>query len=162
MYHKETLKECHQKKQLVYEKAGSTSQNSTVEYDKSVYHKDRFVFQSRLLSEDQVDHINQKVKLRIPSTIANISSLIPSIYFSQKCIITASIERKSKELCKKKNGSVLYGTLFEDMNNFSIEAIWNELKVLSRVKNHNCYSIDPGVDNDIQSESSILYEGIVS
>lgn len=104
------------------------TQSTVITNSTSVFNKQSSIYKGSLLTTNQCEYVIRSAQTRISGTLANSLALIPSVNYATKSIITADMSRKSDDLCKMENGSVLLGKGFEDLKNFSMKSIWDEMK----------------------------------
>ena len=52
----------------------------------------------------------------------------PSVFLALKSAIAAEVSTACQKLCRRSQGSVLYGNSYESLKEFSFDSIWNEIE----------------------------------
>lgn len=82
-----------------------------------------------LLNEDQKQKIIQAAKSKQAVVVADIiKKHCPNVLSALKLAIADKINSTCKKLCKRSDGSVLFGTTYESLNEFNFDKVWNEME----------------------------------
>lgn len=82
-----------------------------------------------LINEGQKQKIIQAAKSKQAVVVADIiKKHCPSVLSALKMAIVEEINSACKNLCKRSDGSVLYGNSYENLKEFDFENVWNEME----------------------------------
>ena len=82
-----------------------------------------------LLTERQQQLITRASNTGYATVLADIlAEHCPTVVNSIKKLICKDIRKSGEKLCRRSQGSILYGKDYESLHNFDFKQIWNELK----------------------------------
>ena len=81
-----------------------------------------------MLNEGQIEKIIRAAESKQPVVLAHIvKEHCPVVLSSLKKSITDDVSSSCKNLCKRSDGSVLFGTKYESLSEFDFDLVWNEM-----------------------------------
>ena len=88
----------------------------------------------------------------------------PSVLSALKMAIVEEINSACKNLCKRSDGSVLYGNSYENLKEFDFENVWNEMEtnIPFVIDIMNAVSGKGGSIEDVKNELRVKFSFVYS
>ena len=112
-----------------------------------------------------VDQIVRAVNSMSPSSVAGIiKQHCPNVLSELKILISEELSSACQKLCRRSDGSVLYGHKYENLKEFTFESVWNEMEknIPFAISVMNAISGKSSTTEDLRVKYSFLYSILMS